>query len=106
MNVVCDLFDARDFRFETLPVAEGVELLWRFGSVSWSEPERPETVEVGVVNGETVSELALERDFWRALVRASASRARASGNHESANVGRKVQGSMLAKLSEDAILGS
>lgn len=58
--------------------------------VSWSEPERLETAEVGVVNGES----AAERDFWRARV---------SENHESAKVGRKLQGSTAAKLSEEAI---
>ncbi|KAF1886168.1 hypothetical protein Lal_00045398 [Lupinus albus] len=44
MNVVCDRFDARDFRFEIFPVAPTAR---RLGADSWSEPpEIPETVEV------------------------------------------------------------
>lgn len=116
MNVVCERFDARDLRFDTLPVAPGVAFRCRFGAgVSWSEPESPETVEVGVVsglamfiNGEIISDVSVsgstpENDFCRAFVRDSVSRAIVSASHVSAKVGRKAQLSILAKFSKDAI---
>jgi hypothetical protein len=117
MKVVWDRFEARDFRFETFPPAAGIALLWRLGAVSGSEPqESPETVGVvGVVSDLTMlkkgemesvaraSASTPESDFWRALVRVSVSRAKASEIQESAKACRKLQGSILAKFSGDAI---
>nr|DAD43036.1 TPA_asm: hypothetical protein HUJ06_001266 [Nelumbo nucifera] len=113
MKVVGDRFDARDLRFEIFPVAAGA-VFRRFVAISGSDPE---PVGVGTVSGlmrlkieaaelvspatVSVSE-SLERDFCRALVRVSVSRRKASETHESVKV-RKVHGSRLAKLSEDAI---
>lgn len=48
MYVVRDLFEARDLRLVTLPVAETAVFLCRLGGGSWSE-----TVEEGVVSGFT-----------------------------------------------------
>lgn len=121
MKVVCDLFEARDFRLEILSPAVGIALRWRFlVAVSGSEPpERPETVGVaGAVSGFTrpskgeagsvgwKSRFPSVSDFSRALVRVSVSRAKASEIQESAKAERKVQGSRLAKFSEDAIIDS
>ena len=56
-------------------------------------------------SGDRESELEkeLEMDFSRALVRVSVSRATASEIQESAKVGRNIQGSMVARFSDDAI---
>lgn len=106
INVVWDLFDARDFLFETLPPAVGgIVLRCRLGAaVSGSEPDSPETVGVctvsGLINGEMVSEstvsvvvLVFETDFCRAFVSVSVSRANASEIQESAKVGLRLQSS-------------
>ena len=116
MKVVWDRFDARDFRLVIFPPAAPGIAVRRFGAVSWSDPETPETLGVWAVSGlrrsfrkgEIVSHATLsgwfEIDFWRALVRVSVSRANASDIQESAKVWRNTQGSTLAKLSDDAIL--
>lgn len=58
MNVVCDRFDARDFRFEIFPEAAAATR-WRLGAESWSEPERLETV--GVAGAAAAEESVLTR---------------------------------------------
>lgn len=125
INVVVDLFDARDFLFAAAlpaPFTGIANRRFAVAGVSGSDPDPPPlltctftaagTVAAGLKNddiaaapppsaAETAEWLLLDRDFCRALVRVSVSRAKASEIQESANVGRNVHGSKLAKLFED-----
>lgn len=121
INVVVVFFDALDFRFAPAfpPPLTGIEIRrLADAGVSGSDPEPPPlncvVIAIGISGGWLNKEeiaaapppsaaALLDSDFCRALVRVSVSRAKASEIHESANAGRNVHGSMLAKLSEDAI---
>lgn len=85
MKVVGERLEARDFRFVIFPPV-GIGFRARFGADSGSD------VEGGAVSGLASAKEAAagrrgswERDFWRAMVRASVSRAMASENHVSEN---------------------
>eukprot|EP00262_Sarcandra_glabra_P010702 TRINITY_DN2607_c0_g1_i1.p2 TRINITY_DN2607_c0_g1~~TRINITY_DN2607_c0_g1_i1.p2 ORF type:complete len:105 (-),score=8.78 TRINITY_DN2607_c0_g1_i1:427-741(-) len=103
MNVVNEAFVARDLRFEIF--TDGIAFR-RFGAVSGSEPEAGDGsgFMTWTKGGGVVVSVSLERDFWRAFVRMSVSRAKFPEIQVSGKVeDRKVQGSRLEMLSEDAI---
>jgi len=119
MYVVGERFDARGLRFVIFPLGGAGFRATRFETVSDSDPPELETLwaccvvsglialrtseNAAALGDPSVAKEGPEIDFWRALVSASVSRAKASEIQEFSNAGRNAHVSMLVKSDEEAM---